>query len=174
MGSTSGQEVVKGLGTVGGWASKFAAGFATILGIACIVAGIVLFGQHTPSNLTSSVWGTPSTGRVPPCSQDSNWSCSFTLEFQINDVEYMKPFHVKGENFGGKDRVKVYYDPNDVTQVSVVKERTPLIPYNVFGWLLLGFGILVILMGWAYYFFVKSSSTFAAASGAAVLLQPLL
>jgi hypothetical protein len=110
----------------------------------------------------------PDTVPVPLCSSTSDkdnksYQCHFKLQYTVDEKKYTKIFDTFGStNYSDERDIVVYYDPDDPDDASLSKDD-----YHTVGYILIGFGIFLLLASWIGLWVVYHYKFAAAASGAA-------
>ena len=168
--SQIGQEIYSDAASFGKLRAIISVVIGTLLGLGLIIGGIVLLARKTKR--TKNVNGVSTDNKVPPCtsvSKDNNitYQCNFSLSYTINGTEYTKQFNTnESKNYSGKKQMKLYYDPENVNDISITQDN-----YRTIGGVLLGCGFLIIIIVWVSLWATNKYKFIAAASGTSGAIQ---
>lgn len=166
-----GDEIYSGAASFGKLRAVIGAIFGTIIGIGLIIGGI--FALIHKTKLTGETTGTSidNQGNQVPiwCSSTSDqdnhqsYQCHFKLQYQPDKKKYTKIFDTSSStNYTDQTEITVYYNPDDPGDASLSKDD-----YHTVGYVLIGFGIFLLLGSWIGLWVVYHYKFAAAVSGAA-------
>lgn len=176
-----GSEIYSGAASFGRFRAFVGVIIGTLLGLALIVGGIVAISHKIKR--TSTVTGYPVDNRtleilpggIPKCGvitdkNNTTYDCNFTLKYEINDDKsdtgkfylfHTTSFHETSDiNYSGMHSVPLYYNPKNPGDASLTKDD-----FHTVGWVMIAFGLFVLIASWISLWVVLHYKFAAAASG---------
>lgn len=175
-----GDDIYSGSASFGRIMSIIKAVIGTLVGIAMIIGGIFLVRSRTKysESTTAKILNTDTdkvdcvrTGDQTGNSNDNDmWNCSnIKLSWTVGGKNYdnkNSPMSYTGstnlEGYKNGASVNIYYDPSNPRDITIQR-----LPTHIFGWILLGLGILILISGWLWVLITQKSNFAAATSGVA-------
>lgn len=162
-----GSEIYSGAAEFGRIRAIMGVIFGTIIGIACIIGGIVLIIKKVMLNAT--IMGTIVS--IPSCREYTDKNSNFIydcngifVEYTLNNTKYTL---TNGNTRGGLkykkgDKIKVYYQSNKPSNASLLSDNT-----HIAGWIILVVGVLILAGSWFWFIMAMRYKFVAAAEGVA-------
>lgn len=91
----------------------------------------------------------------------TTYSCNFQLMYNINNIDYILDFASSSNTYNGLSSTTLYYDPNDINNISLISDNE-----KSTGYLFLGIAAFIIICSLIYLYIIYKVKFFAAATGA--------
>lgn len=178
MSEDLGNKIYSGAAEYGKFKASIGAVLGTIIGIGMIIFAIIAFTHKTKFTAKTTGISIDHENKprpVPNCIWKYNgrgntrvdYSCHFKLKYKVEDTEYVKIFDTNNStNYSGENEIIVYYDPKNPFNSSIYKDN-----YKLIGYILLGFGLFLILVSWIGLWVTRKYKFAAAASGISSILR---
>jgi len=162
-----GSEIYSGAAEFGRIRAIMGVIFGTIIGIACIIGGIVLIRKKVMLNatITGTVSSDPACRKYTDKNSNFMYDCSgIYVKYTLNNTLYtLKNTRINsGINYKNGDKIKVYYQSNKPSNASLLSDNT-----HIAGWIILVVGLLILAGSWFWFIMAMRYKFVAAAEGVA-------
>jgi hypothetical protein len=169
-----GDEIYSGAASFGKLRAVLGVIFGTIIGIGLIIGGIFAIAHKTKRTMKTTGTSVDLKNNPVPiqCTSASDkdgntYQCNFTLKYTVKKDQYSHSFQTNSStDYNNMTQVTVYYNPNTPGDVSLTKDD-----YHTVGYVLIGFGVFILIGAWISLWIVLHYKFAAAASGAAGAIE---
>jgi len=149
-----GSSLYSGAAAYGRFSTSLGFIISAVISIICVAIGIYLV-------IKKNIYTIKTTGTVVSCVQTYNgepqWKYHCNVKYTVGkDVHYIY-YDTRGDTSVQHDKVDVYYEKNKPAIARVGKPQ-----YHLFGEILIGMGVLIILMSYLSYWIAHRYKFFAA------------
>lgn len=166
-----GNEIYSGAADFGRIRAIFGVIFGTLIGLGLIIGGFYAIAHKTKLSASTSGISVDANNNkipIPMCSSNTKdnittYNCNFRLQYTVNKIKHYYTVNTNSNtNYSENTNVTIYYDPSNPNNASLTNDD-----YHTTGYVLIGFGILLLLISWISLWVVLHYKFAAAASGVA-------